>query len=224
MAKSHSSHKSESRRADAGCLRAGSDAGASASLAVARNVCPTRAEAGFSLVEVMVATGILAAALVSLAQLFAISTASNMAARNSGTAMIYAEQKIEQLRALSYTLDASGLPITDTTTDTSVYPPAETGGTGLSPATDNTLQTNTDGYVDYLDPLGRSLGGGESIPDNTAFIRRWSVEPLPTNPNNVLILQVLVTRTRDRGTGDLGSVSRGAEEARLMTIRSRKVQ
>ncbi len=182
-----------------------------------------QAEAGFSLVEVMVATGILATALVSLAQLFAISTASNLAARNSGTAMIFAEQKIEQLRALSYTLDTAGLPITDITTDTSVYPPAATGGTGLSPSTDNTLQTNTDGYVDYLDHLGRSLGGGETIPDNTAFIRRWSVEPLPTNPNNVLILQVLVTRSRDRGTGDLGSVARGADEARLMTIRSRKV-
>jgi hypothetical protein len=172
----------------------------------------------------MVATGILATALVSLAQLFAISTKSNLAARNSGTAMIYAEQKIEQLRALSYTLDANGLPITDTTTDTSVYPPAETGGTGLSPHTDNTLQTNTDGYVDYIDTTGRSLGGGETIPNGTAFIRRWSIEPLPENPNNILIIQVLVTRTRDRGTADAGSVARGAEEARLMTIRSRKVQ
>jgi len=173
---------------------------------------------------VIIATGILATALVSLAQLFAISTKSNLSARNSGTAMIYAEQKIEQLRALSYTLDSSGLPSTDITTDTSVYPPAATGGTGLSPSTDNTLQSNTDGYVDYIDNRGQSLGGGETIPDNTAFIRRWSIEPLPTNPNNVTIIQVLVTRSRDRGTADLGSVARGADEARLMTIRSRKVQ
>ncbi len=193
-------------------------------LRVATDLCPTRAEAGFSLVEVIVATGILATALVSLAQLFAISTATNLAARNSGTAMIYAEQKVEQLRGLSYTLDAAGLPVTDSTTDTSVYPPAATGGTGLSPSTDNTIQSNTDGYVDYLDHIGRSLGGGETIPDNTAYIRRWSVEPLPTNPNNVIIIQVLVTRSRDRGTGDLGSVARGSDEARLMTIRSRKVQ
>jgi len=186
--------------------------------------CSRNRESGFSLVEVIIATGILATALVSLAQLFAVSTASNMSARNSGTAMIYAEQKIEQLRALSYTLDSAGLPITDSTTDTSVYPPAATGGTGLSPSTDNTLQSNTDGYVDYIDNIGRSLGGGETIPDNTAFIRRWSIEPLPTNPNNVIVIQVLVTRSRDRGTGDLGSVARGADEARLMTIRSRKVQ
>src|SRR5919109_764944 len=111
--------------------------------------------AGFSLVEVVIATGILAAALVSLAQLFAVATAANVSARNTGTAMVYAEQKMEQLRALSYTLDSDGLPITDTTTDTSVYPPAATGGKGLSPAATNTLQANEVGYVDYLDHLGQ---------------------------------------------------------------------
>ena len=186
--------------------------------------CSRSSESGFSLVEVIVATGLLATALVSLAQLFAISTATNRAARNSGTAMIYAEQKLEQLRALSFTLDAAGLPINDSATDTSVYPPAVAGGTGLSPSPSNTIQANTDGYVDYLDMHGKQLGGGTTIPNNTVYIRRWSVEPLPTNPNNILILQVLVTQRRDRGTADLGSVRRAPDEARLMTVRSRKVQ
>lgn len=220
MAKSNLSSKSE-----AGRLRgAAPESAASASRAVPRPDCSRRAEAGFSIVEVLVATGLLASALVALAQLFAIATATNQAARNSTLTMVLAEQKIEQLRALQYTFDNAGLPIQDTETDLAVYPPAATGGKGLSPHTDNTLQANTNGYVDYLDHWGRTLGGGTVIPDNTAFIRRWSVEPLPTNPNNVVILQVLVTRTRDRGTGDTGSVSRGAQEARLMTIKSRKVQ
>jgi type II secretory pathway pseudopilin PulG len=183
-----------------------------------------RAEAGFSIVEVMVATGLLASALVALAQLFAIATTTNAAARSSTLTMMLAEQKIEQLRALQYTFDRAGLPVQDIETDLAVYPPAATGGKGLSPHTDNTIQANTDGYVDYLDHYGRTLGGGTVIPENTAFIRRWSVEPLPTNPNNVIILQVLVTRQRDRGTGDAGSVARGPNEARLMTIKSRKVQ
>lgn len=183
-----------------------------------------KSEAGFSIVEVLVATGLLATALVALAQLFAIATATNQAARNSTLTMMMAEQKIEQLRALQYTFDRAGLPVQDTATDLAVYPPAGAGGKGLSPHTDNTLQANTDGYVDYLDHWGRTLGGGTVIPDNTAFIRRWSVEPLPTNPNNVIILQVMVTRQRDRGTGNAGSVSRGPEEGRLMTIKSRKVQ
>ena|SRR5688572_30262708 len=183
-----------------------------------------RAEAGFSIVEVLVATGLLATALVALAQLFAISTKTNAAARSSTLTMILAEQKIEQLRALQYTFDRAGLPVQDINTDLAVYPPANFGGKGLSPHTENTLQASYDGYVDYVDYRGRTLGGGTVIPDDTAFIRRWSVEPLPTNPNNVLILQVLVTRQRERGTGNAGSVSRGPEEARLMTIKSRKVQ
>jgi type II secretory pathway pseudopilin PulG len=183
-----------------------------------------KSEAGFSIIEVLVATGLLATALVALAQLFAIATATNQAARNSTLTMMLAEQKIEQLRALQYTFDRVGLPVQDTATDLAVYPPAATGGKGLSPHTDNTLQANTDGYVDYLDHFGRTIGGGTVIPGNTAFIRRWSIEPLPTNPNNVIILQVLVTRQRDRGLGDAGSVSRGPEEARLVTIKSRKVQ
>jgi type II secretory pathway pseudopilin PulG len=181
-------------------------------------------QAGFSLAEVLVATGLLASALIALAQLFAIATTTNAAARNSTITMMLSEQKIEQLRALQYTFDRAGLPVQDTETDLAVYPPAATGGKGLSPHTDNTIQANTNGYVDYLDHWGRTLGGGTVIPGDTAFIRRWSVEPLPTNPNNVIILQVLVTRQRDRGTGDLGSVSRGPQEARLMTIKSRKVQ
>lgn len=211
-----------SRKSEAGRLRGTHDT-ASASLAVARRRS-RRAEAGFSIVEVLVATGLLATALVALAQLFAIATSANAAARNSTITMLLAEQKIEQLRALQYTFDRAGLPVQDTATDLAVYPPAATGGKGLSPHTENTLQDNTNGYVDYLDHYGRTLGGGTVIPDNTAYIRRWSVEPLPTNPNNVVILQVLVTRERDRGTGDAGSVSRGAQEARLMTIKSRKVQ
>jgi type II secretory pathway pseudopilin PulG len=193
-------------------------------MALAKSNLSRKSEAGFSIVEVLVATGLLASALVALAQLFAIATTTNANARSSTITMILAEQKIEQLRALQYTFDRAALPVQDTETDLAVYPPLATGGKGLSPHTDNTLQVNTDGYVDYLDHYGRTLGGGTVIPENTAFIRRWSVEPLPTNPNNVIILQVMVTRTRDRGTGDAGSVSRGPNEARLMTIKSRKVQ
>jgi type II secretory pathway pseudopilin PulG len=193
-------------------------------MALAKFNSSHNAESGFSLVEVMVATGLLATALVALAQMFAIATASNLQGRNATSTMILAQQKMEQLRGLRYTFDVSGLPVQDTSTDLAEYPPAATGGKGLSPHTENTIQANTDGYVDYLTVNGESLGGGTTIPDSTAFIRRWSIEPLPTNPNNIVVLQVLVTRRRDRGTGDAGSVSRAPDEARLMTIKSRKVQ
>ena len=45
-----------------------------------------------------------------------------------------------------------------------------------------------------VDRTGKTLGGGATPPANTVYMRRWSVEPLPTNPNNTLILQVLVIR------------------------------
>jgi prepilin-type N-terminal cleavage/methylation domain-containing protein len=181
--------------------------------------------AGFSLVEVMVATTILAVALTSLAQLFAMATRSNNIARNGTFTEILAEQKMEQLRSLTWGFDTLGLPVSDTTTDTAVSPMNATGGTGLAPSPSNTLQTVTDGYVDYLDSNGNVLGdGGTVVPDNTAYIRRWFVEPLPTNPNNTLVLQVLVSRRRDRGLSDAGSVRRLPEEARLITVKTRKAQ
>jgi type II secretory pathway pseudopilin PulG len=182
------------------------------------------AESGFSLVETLVASVILATALIALAELFGIAMQANATAKNGGMSMILAEQKMEQLRGLVWGFDASGLPLSDTTTDTAQVPEAAAGGTGLAPSPQNTIQASTDGYVDYVDSTGRSLGGGTVVPMNTAFIRRWSVEPLPTNPNNTVILQVLVTRRQDRGVADAGSVTRLPDEARLISVKTRKTQ
>jgi hypothetical protein len=68
------------------------------------------------------------------------------------------------------------------------------------------------------------LGGGVAPPANTVFVRRWSVEPLPSNPNNTLILQVLVFRNRDRGAANNGAGTLLPEEARLVTVKTRKSQ
>src|SRR5581483_8503727 len=181
-------------------------------------------DAGFSLVETLIATSLLATALVALAQLFAVSVKNNAVAKSGTFSQVLASQKIEQLRGLKWGFDTLGLPIRDTTTDTAVSPEAAIGGTGLAPSPTNTLQANTDGYVDYLDANGNQLGGGTVIPTGTVFIRRWLIEPLPTNPNNTLVLQVLVTRNRNRGTADAGAVRRLPEEARLVTVKTRKAE
>ena len=54
---------------------------------------------GFSLVEVLVATALLMTAVVSLAQLFVLSTRANAAAGEMTEATILAAQKVEELRA-----------------------------------------------------------------------------------------------------------------------------
>jgi type II secretory pathway pseudopilin PulG len=179
-------------------------------------------QAGFSLLEVVIATSLLVVGMVSLAQLFAVATTSNTNARTSTFATVLAEQKMEQLRGLTWGFDPIGLPLSDTTSDTAGAAPSPTGGAGLAPSPAATLTTSTAGYVDYLDQFGNVIGGGTTIPNGTIYIRRWSIEPLPTNPNNTLILQVLVTKRRDRGTADQGSVARLTEEARLISVKTRK--
>jgi type II secretory pathway pseudopilin PulG len=180
-------------------------------------------DAGFSLAETMIAMGLMATALVTLAQMFGLSTRSNVGSRNTTYATVLAEQKMEELRALTWGFDNAGLPITDNTTNTAVSPETPTGGRGLEPSPLSALQENTDGYVDYVDAYGAKVGtGGTSPPSDAIYTRRWSVTPLPTNPNNTLIIQVLVTKNRDRGEADKGSVARLPEEARLITVKTRK--
>jgi type II secretory pathway pseudopilin PulG len=182
-------------------------------------------ESGFSLVETMISTMILATALVALAQLFAVSGKSNSGAKNSTFAMVLAQQKMEQLRGLTWGYDNIGLPISDTQTNTTVSPETPTGGRGLTPSQGNTLKTSTDGYVDFLDAHGNLLGGGTQPPVGTTYIRRWLIEPLPTNPNNTLIIQVLVTRRMNRGAADAPDyVERLPEEGRLISVKTRKAQ
>src|SRR5436190_4441281 len=130
---------------------------------------------GFSLLEVLVATTILAIALSALAQLFAISTKSNVSAKSTTFAALLAQQKMEQLRGLTWGFDPLGLPLTDTTTNITVVPEALTGGKGLTPSQTNTLAANTAGYCDFLDKSGNSLGDGTVPPTSAIYIRRWSV-------------------------------------------------
>jgi prepilin-type N-terminal cleavage/methylation domain-containing protein len=180
-------------------------------------------QGGFSLLEVLVATSILAVALSALAQLFAIATKSNVSAKSTTFTALLAQQKMEQLRGLTWGFDALGLPLTDTTTNTAVSPEALTGGKGLTPSPGNTLAENTSGYCDFLDKYGNSLGGGTTPPAAAIYIRRWSVEPLPTNPNNTIVLQVLVTRLKNRGNADTApGVKRLPDEARIISVKTRK--
>ena len=180
-------------------------------------------EGGFSLLEVLFATSILTVAIVALAQLFVVSTRANTSARATTFTAVLAQQKLEQLRSLTWGFDGVGLPLTDTSTDISALAETPTGGKGLTPSPQGALGANTDGYCDFIDGNGLSLGGGTTPPGGTVYVRRWSVEPLPTNPNNTLVLQVLVTRNRNRGAADAAvSVNRLPDEARVISVKTRK--
>lgn len=183
---------------------------------------------GFSLLEVLIATTVLVAALAGLAQLFAVASSANGGAKAATYATILAEQKMEQLRSLAFGFDADGHPVTDLDTDTSAASELPAGGTGLRPSPANALVENSIGYVDYVDARGASLGGGgEALPPPGArYIRRWSIDPLPGNPNNTLVLQVVVGRVRERAPAGfrIGGLPRLPDEVRIVSVRTRKVR
>ncbi|HET9371636.1 MAG TPA: prepilin-type N-terminal cleavage/methylation domain-containing protein [Vicinamibacterales bacterium] len=181
-------------------------------------------DGGFTLVEVLVAMLIMAIASLGVAALFAVSIRANQAARFQTSTTTLATQKMEQLRGLTWGFDADGLglPVSDTTTNLSVYPPDASGG-GLNPSPNDALNVNSAGFVDYLDARGTWVGNGATPPASAVYIRRWSIQPLPTNPNNTLILQVLVTTVRREAqvTGETPR-KRHADDALIATVKTRK--
>jgi type II secretory pathway pseudopilin PulG len=183
--------------------------------------------AGFSLAEVLVSMGILTAVSLGVAQLFAVSTRANLVARGQTSTTAMAEQKMEQLRSLTWGFDpdGQGLPVSDTSTNLAVDPPEPTGA-GLNPSPADTLEANTPGYVDFLDANGTYVGTGITAPGSAAFIRRWSIRPLPTNPNNTLVFQVLVTPVANEGSriDDAGPRQRMPGDALLVSVKTRKSQ
>ena len=64
--------------------------------------CATAVQRGFSLVETIVAAGLLAGALATLAQFVAAAGQSGAAARARAATTLMAEQKMEQIRALPW--------------------------------------------------------------------------------------------------------------------------
>jgi prepilin-type N-terminal cleavage/methylation domain-containing protein len=154
----------------------------------------TSSNAGFTLIEVIIAMGLLTVVSLGVAQLFAASTRANLAARTRTSTTSMAEQKMEQLRSLTWGFDQTGqgLPVSDTTSNLAVYPMTQ-NGSGLNPSPADALEQNTTGFFDYLDAAGTWVGTGATPPGTAMYLRRWSITPLPTNPNNTLVIQVLVT-------------------------------
>jgi len=148
---------------------------------------------GFTLLEVVVAIGLVATAAIGVAQLSGLAVAVTAAARDMTAASLLASAKAEQLLALqwAYTTDVSGalVPVSDSTTDLSVVP-ASAGGPGVSVSPPGTLFANRPPYVDYLDASGTWVGTGTAPPPGSRYIRRWAIVH---GPRDLLVVQVMVT-------------------------------
>ena len=127
-----------------------------------------------------------------------------------------AAQKMEQLRSLRWTRTRTGtpavsVPASDLSTDLSSDPPTS-AGRGLSPSPAGTLDSNVPPYVDYLDAAGVWVGRGASPPGTAVYVRRWAVQPLESDPDDILLLQVIVTTTAAANT----------HESRLVSVLTRR--
>jgi hypothetical protein len=158
---------------------------------------------GYALVEVMLACSLLVAIAASTAHVIPMAMRATLAARTRTAATVLAAQKMEQLRSLTWRSEPVGSPpewqaVSDTSTDLSADPPTD-GGAGLSPSPAGTLEANVPPYVDYLDGSGRWVGSLDSPPPDAVYARRWSIRPLQGDPDNTVVIQVLVTASRQTG-------------------------
>ena len=148
---------------------------------------------GFTLIEVLIALGILVLAALGTAQLLGAAAVAVRDARVHAVAATAAAQRMEQLLALEW-----GAP-----------------GLAISPA--GALDDNVDGCVDYLDADGQVLGAGPMVPAGAAFVRRWSIDVGAGERPEARVLRV-VTRSL---AADLAGARGARGEARLVTVRAR---
>lgn len=149
-------------------------------------------QAGISLIETMIALGLLliaAAGIMTMATV-AMSTTETQGHLAARTAE-YAQDKMEQLLALGYQ---------DSQTDTTVFPAALNGCCGLVVGGGVNPNAPVAGYSDYVDKSGNPVpaGGG------WLYVRVWQIT---ANPTNTLKTITVVTQVRE-GIGRSGVLPR----------------
>jgi type II secretory pathway pseudopilin PulG len=157
----------------------------------------TNSPRGFTLIETLVATGILITALAGVAQLFVLGTQLTKDASASGLALVAAQDKLESLRGLTFAYSGLGQPITD---------PA------LQPSLESSLAESLPPYVDWVDASGESRSDAEGA----VLVRRWRITALPTTTPDAITIEVCVFQVRAVGNDPQSA------DACLSTLRTRQ--
>jgi type II secretory pathway pseudopilin PulG len=137
---------------------------------IARRAGVQSSEAGLTLIETMVAAVVLLVGVVAMMGMFGVAVRQNQdQGRLAVQTATYCQNKLQELESLKF-LDSS--------TDTSTWPPASSGGTGLcgdmAPGTTCggiDPASPVSGFVDYLDSDGNPVTGLAGA----AFVRQWQI-------------------------------------------------
>jgi type II secretory pathway pseudopilin PulG len=160
---------------------------------------------GFTLIEVVIATGLLIALCIGAAMILTLTLDTIDRSRHRAMALVLAWAKLEQLVSLTWsarTVDSVLVLLSDESTDTSRAPPASTGR-GTLPSPSDSLTTSRDGYVDYLDAQGQwvASGAAATIPAAACYVRRWTIGRSGAGASELLIVQVMVTTAASARAG-----------------------
>jgi Tfp pilus assembly protein PilV len=151
------------------------------------------AQCGVTLIETMVAATVLIIGVTGVLALFGVAISQNSGQGDIATrTAVYAQDKIEQLMALSFNDGAS---------DTTVYPTASTGGSGLGgtmagSATVGGVNSTSPvaNYVDYLD-----AGAQQTTSTGANYMRQWTIST--NSAGNLKTITVLTTVKNWTGKG-----------------------
>jgi len=155
---------------------------------------------GFTLVETVVATGVLVTALVGLAQLLALSARSAQGAGHQAAALMAAQAQVEFLRSVAFSYGPLGEALTDAAL-------ASSGG--------GSLTDDIAGFVDYLNATGEPVdvdGPGHGA----VWTRRWKMTPIDLYAPEALAIEVCVFPWPAYGLAPLTA------SACLATVRTRQ--
>jgi hypothetical protein len=150
-------------------------------------------EAGFLLLESLVATAIVLTAFGALTHLALIAARANRTAAMATQATLLASERAEMIAG---DLSAGGLPL------------------ALAPA--DALVVNRAGFFDLFDARGRPLGSDTPAPSDAALVRRWAIRPVPLGPPSARLALVVVSSWN----GGLSLAERRSELARTVIVRA----
>ena len=128
---------------------------------------------GFTLVETLIATGLLVTAIAGLAHLFALSAQFTRDSGQFGVALAGAQDKLEALRALRFGYDDGGEIVTDPR---------------LSASPAASLSEDVASYVDWLDESGGVLPGSRGA----EYVRRWRITAIASDEPEAIAIEVCV--------------------------------
>jgi type II secretory pathway pseudopilin PulG len=177
---------------------------------------------GFTLVEAMVALGLVALALASLAPVLARSARLLAEARDETQAVHAAASRIHLIRGLAWDTDPAGSPRSDLVSDLSSDPPSA-AGTGLSAGPLAALISDVPGFADLLDRHAAPLGPAGATAPTAAYVRRWTIRHLPASLGPDLVAAAVVVRplASERLDAARPSIARRPGDVWLFTVRAR---